>query len=185
MSVSSGLTPQILLGQIAVSLRVMAGRQPLAGSFGADAPALWQAIGAGMVFTLLVTVYPGVGSSLSLFAATFIAQFIGVVLMLLLMHMILRGVGRSQKFLPYAVPFLWIENVQQFFGGMIQNLVIITSDHTILVLILPLAGWTCYWMWRIGRDVIGKGGLLAAALVGLSMMVDVTLLFAVQSRALP
>ena len=67
MSVSSSLSPQILLGQIAISLRVMAGRQPLAGSFGADAPALWQAIGAGMVFTLLVTIYPGVGSSLSLF----------------------------------------------------------------------------------------------------------------------
>ncbi len=185
MSASSGLSPRILLGQIAVSLRVMAGRQPLAGSFGVDAPSLWQAIGAGMVFTLLVTFYPGVGSSLSLFAATFIAQFIGVVLMLLLMQMILRCVGRAQKFLPFSVPFLWIENVQQLFGGIIQNLVIFTSDHTILLLILPLAVWTCYWMWRIGRDVIGKGGFLAAALVGLSMMVDVTLLFAVQSRALP
>ena len=138
-----------------------------------------------MIFTFLVTIYPGVGSSLSLFAATFIAQFIGIVLMLLLMHMILCTIGRSQKFLPFAVPFLWIENVQQLFGGMIQNLVIVTSDHTILLLILPLAVWTCYWMWRIGRDVIEKGGFLAAALVGLSMMVDVTLLFAVQSRALP
>ena len=184
MSVSSSLSPQILLSQIAVSLRVMAGRQPLAGSFGADAPALWQAIGAGMVFTLLVTIYPGVGSSLSLFVATFIAQFIGVVLMLILMHMILRAVSRPQKFLPFAVPFLWVENVQNLFGGMIQNLVILSSDHTILLLILPLAVWTCYWMWRIGRDVIGKGGFLAAALVGLSMMVDVTLLLAVQSRAL-
>ena len=184
MSASSSLSLQILLGRIAVSLRVMSGRQPLAGSFGADASALWQAIGAGMVFTLLVTIYPGVGSSLSLFVATFIAQFIGVVLMLLLMHMILRGVGRSQKFLPFAVPFLWIENVQQLFGGVVQNLVIFTSDHTILLLILPLAAWTCYWMWRIGRDVIGKGGFLAAALVGLSIIVDVTLLFAVQSRAL-
>ena len=184
MSVSSSLSPQILLGQIAISLRVMAGRQPLAGSFGADAPALWQAIGAGMVFTLLVTIYPGVGSSLSLFVASFIAQFIGVVLMLILMHIILRAVSRPQKFLPFAVPFLWIENVQNLFGGMIQNLVILSSDHTILLLILPLAVWTCYWMWRIGRDVIGKGGFLAAALVGLSMMVDVTLLLAVQSRAL-
>ena len=54
MSASSGLSPQILLGKIANSLRVMAGRQPLAGSFGADAAALWQAIGAGMIFTFLV-----------------------------------------------------------------------------------------------------------------------------------
>ena len=157
----------------------------LSWQLGVDAPALWQAIGAGMIFTLLVTIYPGVGSSLSLFVATFIAQFIGVVLMLILMHMILRAVSRPQKFLPFAVPFLWIENVQNLFGGMIQNLVILSSDHTILLLILPLAVWTCYWMWRIGRDVIGKGGFLAAALVGLSMMVDVTLLLAVQSRALP
>ena len=184
MTASTGLSPKILFGQIAVSMRVMAGRQPIAGSFGSSPPELWQAIGAGMIFTLLVTIYPGVGSSLSLFTATFIAQFIGVVLMLLLMHMILRAVGRPQKFLPFAIPFLWIENVQQLLGGVIQNLVIFTSDHTILLLILPLAVWTCYWMWRIGRDVIGKGGFLAAALVGLSIIVDVTLLFAVQSRAL-
>ena len=112
MSASSGMSPQILFGQIAISLRVMAGRQPLAGSFGVDAPALWQAIGAGMVFTFLVTIYPGVGSSLSLFAATFIAQLIGVVLLLLLMQMILRAVGRGQKFLPFAVAFLWVETGQ-------------------------------------------------------------------------
>lgn len=185
MSLSTGLTPQILLGKIAVSLRVMAGRQPVVGSFATDQDDLWQAIAAGMIFTLLVTVYPGVGSSLSLFAGTFIVQFTGVILMLLLMHMILRVVDRPQKFLPFAVPFLWIENVQQLLGGIIQNLVIVTNDHTILILILPLAVWTCYWMWRIGRDVVGKGGFLAAAFVGLSMMVDVTLLFVVQSRALP
>ena len=145
----------------------------------------WLIFAFVMIFTFLVTIYPGVGSSLSLFAATFIAQFIGVVLMLLLMHMILRAIDRPQKFLPFAVPFLWIENVQQLLGGIIQNLVIVTNDHTILILILPLAVWTCYWMWRIGRDVVGKGGFLAAAFVGLSMMVDVTLLFVVQSRALP
>ena len=183
MSLSTGLTPKNLLGQIAISLRVMAGRQPVVGSFGVDRDALWQAVAAGMIFTFLVTIYPGVDSSLSLFAGTFIAQFIGVILMLLLMNMILQAVDRSQKFLPFVVPFLWIENVQQLFGGIIQNLVIVTNDHTILLLILPLAIWTCYWMWRIGRDVLGKGGFLAAALVGLSMLVDVLLLFAVQSRA--
>jgi len=184
MSLSTGLTPRALLGQIAVSLRVMAGRQPVAGSFAADANALWQAIGAAMIFTLLVTIYPGVDSNLSLFVGTLIAQFIGIILLLLLVHLILQAIGRPTKFLPFAVPFLWVENVQQLFGGIVQNLVILTGDHTILLLILPLAVWTCYWMWRIGRDVIGKGGFLAAALVGLSMMVDVTLLFAIQSRAL-
>lgn len=183
MSLSTGLAPKILIEKISVSLRVMAGRQPIAGSFALNSDGLWQAIAAGMIFTLFVTIYPGVGSSLSLFAGSFIAQFIGVILLLLLINTILQAVGRPQKFLPFAVPFLWVENVQQLFGGIVQNLVILTNDHTILLLILPLAIWTCYWMWRIGRDIVGKGGFLAAAIVGLSMMVDVCLLFAVQSRA--
>ena len=183
MSLSTGLTPQILIEKISVSLRVMAGRQPIVGSFTLNSDGLWQAVVAGMIFTLLVTIYPGVGSSLSLFAGSFIAQFIGVILLLLLINMILQAVGRPQKFLPFSVPFLWVENIQQLFGGIVQNLVILTNDHTILLMILPLAIWTCYWMWRIGRDIVGKGGFLAAAIVGLSMMVDVCLLFAVQSRA--
>ncbi len=184
MSSTNALAPRVLLNKIAVSLRVMAGRQPIAGSFEVDADALWQAIGATMIFTFLVTIYPAMGANLTLFTATFIAQFIGVVVLLLLVQLILQAVGRPTKFLHFAVPFLWIENVQQLFGGLIQNLVIITSDQTILMLIMPLAIWTCYWMWRIGRDVIGKGGFLAAKLVGLTMMIDVALLFVVQSRAL-
>jgi hypothetical protein len=184
MSISTALAPRILFDKIAVSLRVMAGRQPVAGSFAVNSEALWQAICATMIFTFLVTIYPANGAALSLFVATFIAQFIGIILLLLLVHLILETIGRPTKFLPFAVPFLWVENVQQLFGGLVQNLVILTSDQTILMLIMPLAIWTCYWMWRIGRDVIGKGGFLAATLVGLSMMVDVALLFAVQSRAL-
>ena len=184
MPLSKSLMPKSLFKNIAISLRVMSGRQPVVGSFSIDNNGLWQAIFAGMIFTLLVTFYPGIGSSPSLFLGTFLAQVIGVILMLLLIHLILRSVGRPKKFLPFSVPFLWIENVQQLLGGMIQNLVILTKDHTILLLILPLAIWTCYWMWRIGRDIIGKGGFLAAALVGLSMMIDVVLLFAVQSRVL-
>jgi len=51
MSLSTGVTPQILLGKIAVSLRVMAGRQPVVGSFATNQDDLWQAIAAGMIFT--------------------------------------------------------------------------------------------------------------------------------------
>ena len=117
MPASSGLSPQILLGKIADSLRVMAGRQPLSGSFDVDAAALWQAIGASMIFTFLVTIYPGVGSSLSLFAATFIAQFIGIVLMLLLMHMILCTIGRSQNFYPLPCHFYGLKMCNSCLAG--------------------------------------------------------------------
>ena len=57
-----------------------------------------------------------------------------------------------------------------------------TGDQTVLILILPLAIWTIYWLWRLGRDIIGKGGGVAAGLVMLSFMIDLGLLLVLQSR---
>ena len=179
------LSPSSLLALIRVTLLVMLGRKPAIGSYDTSPAGVWQAIAASIVFTLLVTIYPGLEATPNLFFAALLLQLIGVVMLVLLINLLLKALGRPDKLLPFIVPFLWIENVQQLLGGIIQNLVIVTNDHTILILILPLAVWTCYWMWRIGRDVVGKGGFLAAAFVGLSMMVDVTLLFVVQSRAFP
>ena len=55
-------------------------------------------------------------------------------------------------------------------------------NGTLMISILPVAVWTCYWLWRIGRDIVGKGGLVAAGFIALSFMIDVSLLYMLQSR---
>ena len=80
--------------------------------------------------------------------------------------------------------FLWIENFQQLLGGTIQNIVVITGDQSVMVLILLVAIWTCYWLWRIGRDIVGKGGWVAVGFIALSFLIDVALLYMLQARLL-
>ena len=176
------LSPSSLLSMIRVTLLVMLGRRPAIGSYEATAAGLWQAIAASVVFTLLVTIYPGLDRTPSLFFAALLLQLIGVILLVLVINMLLKGLGRPAKFLPFAVPFLWIENLQQLLGGIIQSLVVITDDQTLMIAILPVAIWTCYWLWRVGRDIVGKGGWVAAGFIGMSFMIDVSLLYMLQSR---
>ena len=176
------LSPSSLFALIRVTLLVMFGRKPAIGSYDTSPAGVWQAIAASIVFTLLVTIYPGLEATPSLFFVALLLQLIGVVLLVLLINLLLKALGRPDKLLPFIVPFLWIENLQQLLGGIVQSLTVMTGDQTLMISILPVAVWTCYWLWRIGRDIVGKGGLVAAGFIALSFMIDVSLLYMLQSR---
>ena len=70
----------------------------------------------------------------------------------------------------------------QLLGGIVQNLMVATGDHSMLILILPVAIWSIYWLWRLGRDIVGKGGGVAAGFVVMSFLIDLGLLVVLQSR---
>jgi hypothetical protein len=164
------------------TLLVMLGRRPISGSYAFDALAVWQAIWASVIFTFIVSVYPGLRTGIGVLAANLILQLVAVVLMVLLFATILRGAGLSDRLFAFTVPFLWVENVQHLVGGLVQNLVIVSGDATMLVLITPLIFWTVYWLWRIGRDQLGRGGWFATGLLFLSFVIDAGLFMFVQSR---
>ena len=176
------LSPSSLFTLIRMTLLVMLGQKPAIGSYDTSPGGVWQAIAASIIFTLLVTIYPGLEATPSLFFIALLLQLIGVVLLVLLINLLLRALGRPDKLFPFIVPFLWIENLQQLLGGIVQSLTVMTGDQTLMILILPVAVWTCYWLWRIGRDIVGKGGLVAAGFIALSFMIDVSLLYMLQSR---
>ncbi|MEC8673347.1 MAG: hypothetical protein VXY13_06350 [Pseudomonadota bacterium] len=164
------------------TLMVMLGRRPISGSYVFTAPAVWQAIWASVIFTFIVSVYPGLRTGISVLLANLILQLVAVVLMVLLFAAILRGAGLADRLFAFTVPFLWVENVQHLVGGVVQNLVILSGDATMLILLTPLIFWTVYWLWRIGRDQLGRGGWFATGLLFLSFVIDAGLFFFVQSR---
>ena len=176
------LAPGRLMSLIKHTLLVMLGRRPISGTYALDAAAVWQAIWASVIFTFIVSIYPGVRSGAGLLIANLLLQLVAVMLMVLLFVVILRNAGLASRVFAFVVPFLWVENVQHFVGGIIQNLVILTGDGTMLVLLTPLIFWTIYWLWRIGRDQLGRGGLFATGLLFLSFVIDAGLFLFVQSR---
>ena len=94
------------------TIMVMLGRRPISGSYVFTAPAVWQAIWASVIFTFIVSVYPGLRTGISVLTANLILQLVAVVLMVLLFAAILRGAGLADRLFAFTVPFLWVENVQ-------------------------------------------------------------------------
>ena len=176
------MSPAGIVGALMTTVRVMLGRQAAVGSFHDTSDGLWQAIGASILLTILASLYPGLAASPALFFTSIIIQLIGLLLLLLMFNMVLQHLGRGKKFLAFSVPFLWIENLQQLLGGIVQNLMVATGDHSMLILILPVAIWSIYWLWRLGRDIVGKGGGVAAGFVVMSFLIDLCLLVVLQSR---
>ena len=176
------LSPSALIGMVRVTFMVLCGQRSAIGSFDTSPQGLWQAVWSSVIFTILVTIYPALEAKPILFISAIILQFIGIVLLVLVFDVFLKAIDRPTKFLPFAVPFLWIENLQQLLGGIIQNIVVITGDQSVMVLILLVAIWTCYWLWRVGRDIVGKGGWVAAGFIALSFAIDVALLYILQAR---
>lgn len=181
------LAPARLMSLIKHTLLVMLGRRPMNGTYAFDAPAVWQAVWASVIFTFIVSIYPGVRSGAGLLIANLLLQVlllqvVAVVLMVLLFVVILRNAGMASRVFAFVVPFLWVENVRHFVGGIIQNLVILTGDGTMLILLTPLIFWTIYWLWRIGRDQLGRGGWFATGLLFLSFVIDAGLFLFARSR---
>ena len=164
------------------TLLVMFGRRPVSGTYVFDAPALWQAIWASMIFTLIVMMYPAISNGPMVLFTRLTVQLLAVVLTVLIFIRILNNSGLSNRIFAYLVPFLWVGNVHRLFGGAVENVIIITADLTYSVLLFGLFFWVVYWLWRIGRDQLGRDGWYATGLIFLSIVIDTGLQVFLMSR---
>ena len=164
------------------TLMVMFGRRPVSGTYTLDAPAVWQAIWASMIFTVIVMIYPAITNGLMVLFTRLTVQLLAVVVTVLIFIRILNNSGLSNRIFAYLVPFLWVGIVHRLFGGAVENVIIITEDLTYSILLFGLFFWTVYWLWRIGRDIVGKGGWVASGFIVLSFAIDVALLYMLQMR---
>jgi hypothetical protein len=176
------LAPGVLFIYVQRTLRVMIGRQSMKDAFPTDVAGLWQAIWASMIFTFLVSLYPGLQNGTTLLLANMMMQLVAVLTMVLLFMGALHALGLSDKVFVYIVPFLWIENVQHLVAGIIQNFVIATANPALLVMITPVIIWTIYWLWRVGKDQLQRGGWVATGFLALSFVIDLLLFSIVQMR---
>ena len=106
----------------------MFGKLSIDDAFQANIPGLWQALGID-VFTFLVSVYPGIQNGLTLLFANMMMQMVAVLVMVFLFIAALRALQLEARMFAYIVPFLWIENVQHLFAGIIQNFVIVSANR--------------------------------------------------------
>lgn len=177
------MAPRVLLAYIVRTVMVMLGRIPMNSAFLLTPQGLWQAIGASVVIAFLASVYPLAAGGLGLLVAKMAAQIIAITAMSLLFMAILKLMGLGDREFALLVPFIWFENLQYLVGGLIAYAMMLTGSEQLPVMVLgPLLAWTVYWLWRAGRDQIGRGGWVATGFVVLSVIIESGVTFTLLSR---
>lgn len=176
------LAPGVLFIYVKRTLLMMLGKLSSDDGFQRNADGLWQAIWASLIFTFLVSLYPGIKTGLVLLFANLIMQMVAVLVMVLLFITVLRVMRLETQNFSFIVPFLWIENVQHLVAGILQNFVIVSGNPNMVLLVTPVIIWTIYWLWRLGKTQLQRGGWVAAGFVAMSFLVDLLLFVIVQAR---
>lgn len=177
------LTPRALLSCVVRTVQVMLGRLPMNSAFALTPQGLWQAVGASAIIAFIVSVYPMTGGGIGLLAAKVTAHIISIVAMSLLFMTVLRLMGLADKEFALLVPFIWIENIQYLAAGLVAYMMMLGGSEQVPVMIFgPLLVWTIYWLWRTGRDQLGRGGWVASGFLILSVLVDSVVTFTLLSR---
>ena len=131
------LAPGVLFIYVKRTLLMMLGKLSSDDGFQRNADGLWQAIWASLIFTFLVSLYPGIKTGLVLLFANLIMQMVAVLVMVLLFITVLRVMRLETQIFSFIVPFLWIENVQHLVAGILQNFVIVSGNPPLLDIITP------------------------------------------------
>ena len=176
------LAPRVLLIYIARGLMVMLGRLPMNDAFQLNATGLWQAIWASVVLTFLVSAYPAFTLSGSLLLANMVIQVVAMIAMVLIFIGMLQRYNLADRTFAYLVPFLWIENIQLLFSGIVQNMIVVSRDTGMMILVAPIVFWSIYWLWRVGYDQLDKRGWLATGLLLMSFFINAGLSMFFQNR---
>lgn len=169
------ISPGAFIEMIKRTLLVMLGRRPMSGSFDASPDGVWQAIWASVVITA------GIGISLKMTIAigsliTYVLfELIQIMAVVLVLNAILRQRGLAAEACSFLVPLLWLVNVQSLFSAFALNSMVLTGDYTLGILFIGLGAWSIYWMWRAGRDMLGKGGLFATGLLVVTYLIHLVL----------
>ncbi|MDB3891888.1 hypothetical protein N9368_02105 [Alphaproteobacteria bacterium] len=180
---ASSLAPRVVFTYIGRTVLVMLGRLPMNAAYLMTPSGLWQAIWTSVIIAFVVSLYPVSGVGTGFLLAKVAAQIIAMALLSLLAMNVLTRMGLADKIFDYLVPFIWVQNVQYLAAGLAAYAMMLGgSDQMPIIFFGPLLVWTIYWLWRAGRDQIGRGGWVATGFLLLSLIVDSVVTFALLSR---
>lgn len=168
----SPFSPRSLIALFGATIEMMLGRRSIDETHAHDSTGAWQAILASMITGSLLLLLPPLRGGVPQFVGHISAEFISLALAVIIFSAMLHSGGHQERLFAFVVPFVWVHNVFKLFTCAVQILQFVTQQLQIFLLLLPILCWCVYWMWRVGRDQVGRGGRYAAMLIFVFMTVE-------------
>ena len=169
------ISPFTVVKYLQATLKMMLGKQSPEASFDISENGLWQAIFVSWIISGLVSIIPMQTIGWNFFPLFLSTALVSLLLFVILVYYFLLRISKSNLYLKFMVPYLWLSTMQMIFFAVITLFSIVTGVGAFSIFSIPALIWVLYWLIRIARQQLNVSSFVAFGFLAGKFLIETIL----------
>lgn len=169
------ISPFTVVKYLQATFKMMLGKQSPEASFDISENGLWQAIFVSWIISGLVSIIPMQTIGWNFFPLFLSTALVSLLLFVILVYYFLLRISKSNLYLKFMVPYLWLSTMQMIFFAVITLFSVVTGVSAFSIFSIPALIWVLYWLIRIARQQLNVSRLVAFGFLAGKFLIETIL----------
>ena len=169
------ISPFTVVKYLQATLKMMLGKQSPEASFDISENGLWQAIFVSWIISGLVSIIPMQTIGWNFFPYFLSTALVSLLLFVILVYYFLLRISKSNLYLKFMVPYLWLSTMQMIFFAVITLFSVVTGVGAFSIFSIPALIWVLYWLIRIARQQLNVSRFVAFGFLAGKFLIETIL----------
>lgn len=169
------ISPFTVVKYLQATLKMMLGKQSPEASFDISENGLWQAIFVSWIISGLVSIIPMQTIGWNFFPLFLSTALVSLLLFVILVYYFLLRMSKSNLYLKFMVPYLWLSTMQMILFAAITLFSVVTGVGAFSIFSIPALIWVLYWLIRIARQQLNVSRFVAFGFLAGKFLIETIL----------
>ena len=169
------ISPFTVVKYLQATLKMMLGKQSPEASFDISENGLWQAIFVSWIISGLVSIIPMQTIGWNFYPLFLSTALVSLLLFVILVYYFLLRISKSNLYLKFMVPYLWLSTMQMIFFAVITLFSVVTGVGAFSIFSIPALIWVLYWLIRIARQQLNVSRFVAFGFLAGKFLIETIL----------
>ncbi len=169
------ISPFTVVKYLQATLKMMLGKQSPEASFDISENGLWQAIFVSWIISGLVSIIPMQTIGWNFYPLFLSTALVSLLLFVILVYYFLLRISKSNLYLKFMVPYLWLSTMQMIFFAVITLFSVVTGVSAFSIFSIPALIWVLYWLIRIARQQLNVSRFVAFGFLAGKFLIETIL----------
>ena len=169
------ISPFTVVKYLQATLKMMLGKQSPEASFDISENGLWQAIFVSWIISGLVSIIPMQTIGWNFYPLFLSTALVSLLLFVILVYYFLLRISKSNLYLKFMVPYLWLSTMQMIFFAVITLFSVVTGVSAFSIFSIPALIWVLYWLIRIARQQLKVSRFVAFGFLAGKFLIETIL----------
>ena len=169
------ISPFTVVKYLQATFKMMLGKQSPEASFDISENGLWQAIFVSWIISGIVSIIPMQTIGWNFFPLFLSTALVSLLLFVILVYYFLLRISKSNLYLKFMVPYLWLSTMQMIFFAVITLFSVVTGVGAFSIFSIPALIWVLYWLIRIARQQLNVSRFVAFGFLAGKFLIETIL----------